>query len=470
MIPTNSSSTQSKVFYYTTPTTATNNNNNPSPLELTYHSPSTRHLSTLLPTATTTTPSIITEIDSAYCPQSFASWDANSAFHSANGGVVVVDSSKENNDDANHVPQLGSLSCPICQSVLALTIQESKLYPSLLFSSSSSQTPPPSTSSLEGKEQQYTHVCMYKCGYCQWNSIDELKIGSKMNLVVGSDDGNEDGITTTTTTTTTKNEKELVEMATNEVQTQMAKAMEKRKQTTMSSMNTIIDKWKEIYKLEEVNKRKTEMLLTKPTIGSTTIANTCTILNTKDLNSASSIATTTGGKITSLSSSSSSPFWSMEELNHSILQKRDYMNHQIKDSILSTYPPKDKEEKDANAPTILQRLSISDVSSSTLSSSSSLLADHIPNSSSIPTTRRQCFRPLNQLTLSATNAPEEQSLMPTPVQLRTRAIKRDYQELSLGKPGILVKPKVNPLEGDSSLRYGQGQWWKKVMNSLLTRM
>jgi hypothetical protein len=33
--------------------------------------------------------------------------------------------------------------------------------------------------------------------------------------------------------------------------------------------------------------------------------------------------------------------------------------------------------------------------------------------------------------------------------------------LAEGRPGILVKPKLNPLEGDTSLRSGHGQWWKK---------
>jgi hypothetical protein len=36
-------------------------------------------------------------------------------------------------------------------------------------------------------------------------------------------------------------------------------------------------------------------------------------------------------------------------------------------------------------------------------------------------------------------------------------------ELSKGKPGILIKSKINPLDGDTtSSRTGHGQWWKKV--------
>ena len=55
-------------------------------------------------------------------------------------------------------------------------------------------------------------------------------------------------------------------------------------------------------------------------------------------------------------------------------------------------------------------------------------------------------------------------LLPLSVPLRPRKSRRCRAELSEGKPGILLKPKLNPLEGDSSLRTGHGQWWKKVCN------
>jgi len=53
-------------------------------------------------------------------------------------------------------------------------------------------------------------------------------------------------------------------------------------------------------------------------------------------------------------------------------------------------------------------------------------------------------------------------LLPLAVPLRSRKSRRCRAELAEGKPGILLKPKLNPLEGDSSLRTGHGQWWKKV--------
>ena len=55
-----------------------------------------------------------------------------------------------------------------------------------------------------------------------------------------------------------------------------------------------------------------------------------------------------------------------------------------------------------------------------------------------------------------------ETLLPLPVPLRPRKSRRCRAELAEGRPGILVKPKLNPLEGDSSLRTGHAQWWKKV--------
>ena len=57
-------------------------------------------------------------------------------------------------------------------------------------------------------------------------------------------------------------------------------------------------------------------------------------------------------------------------------------------------------------------------------------------------------------------------LLPLPIPLRLRYSRRCRAELTLGRPGILLKPKLNPLEGDSSLRSGHGQWWKKDSSAI----
>lgn len=57
-------------------------------------------------------------------------------------------------------------------------------------------------------------------------------------------------------------------------------------------------------------------------------------------------------------------------------------------------------------------------------------------------------------------------LLPLPVPFRSRVSRRCLAELAAGKTGILIKPKLNPLEGDSSIKFGQGQWWKKDSNAV----
>lgn len=58
------------------------------------------------------------------------------------------------------------------------------------------------------------------------------------------------------------------------------------------------------------------------------------------------------------------------------------------------------------------------------------------------------------------------SVLPLPIPLRARKSRRCRAELAAGRTGILVKPKLNPLEGDSSLRSGHGQWWKKDSSAI----
>jgi dynactin-4 len=74
---------------------------------------------------------------------------------------------------------------------------------------------------------------------------------------------------------------------------------------------------------------------------------------------------------------------------------------------------------------------------------------------------------LSLQSLNTFTAPTSRSeLLPLPIPLRPRKSRRCRAELAEGRPGILVKPKLNPLEGDSSLRTGHGQWWKKDSSAI----
>lgn len=67
---------------------------------------------------------------------------------------------------------------------------------------------------------------------------------------------------------------------------------------------------------------------------------------------------------------------------------------------------------------------------------------------------------------AAASSKGPESLLPLPVALRPRKSRRCRAELAASRTGILVKPKLNPLEGDSSLRSGHGQWWKKDSSAI----
>eukprot|EP00573_Skeletonema_grethae_P006647 CAMPEP_0201700886 /NCGR_PEP_ID=MMETSP0578-20130828/30394_1 /ASSEMBLY_ACC=CAM_ASM_000663 /TAXON_ID=267565 /ORGANISM="Skeletonema grethea, Strain CCMP 1804" /LENGTH=384 /DNA_ID=CAMNT_0048188053 /DNA_START=353 /DNA_END=1504 /DNA_ORIENTATION=+ len=71
-----------------------------------------------------------------------------------------------------------------------------------------------------------------------------------------------------------------------------------------------------------------------------------------------------------------------------------------------------------------------------------------------------------QMSLTITAPRYQKDLLPLPVHYRSRVSRRCRAEQSAGRTGILVKPKLNPLEGDTSLRAGHGQWFKKDSSAI----
>jgi hypothetical protein len=57
-------------------------------------------------------------------------------------------------------------------------------------------------------------------------------------------------------------------------------------------------------------------------------------------------------------------------------------------------------------------------------------------------------------------------LRPQRLRLRSRCAKRCRADVEAGRAGILMKPKVNPEEGDSSHSGRQGQWFKKDCSAI----
>lgn len=124
---------------------------------------------------------------------------------------------------------------------------------------------------------------------------------------------------------------------------------------------------------------------------------------------------------------------------------------------LETAMSKRREEEKASvvAPMVkgieVQRLSLSD--------SVNVEDDDGPQSTR-PNAERGCAQAVLGPGMAASSAAMGK-LYPLSVPLRPRKSRRCRAELAAGRTGILIKPKLNPLEGDSSLRSGHGQWWKK---------
>ena len=59
-----------------------------------------------------------------------------------------------------------------------------------------------------------------------------------------------------------------------------------------------------------------------------------------------------------------------------------------------------------------------------------------------------------------------QQILPLRIPLKPKISRRCKSQIKQGKPGILIKPKANPLEGDTSLRSSHGQWWKKDSSAI----
>ena len=79
------------------------------------------------------------------------------------------------------------------------------------------------------------------------------------------------------------------------------------------------------------------------------------------------------------------------------------------------------------------------------------------NPDNLPTSHQMAA----QMRITAITPQSRSDLLPLPVNYRARVSRRCRAELAEGRTGILIKPKLNPLEGDTSLRAGHGQWWKK---------
>lgn len=121
-------------------------------------------------------------------------------------------------------------------------------------------------------------------------------------------------------------------------------------------------------------------------------------------------------------------------------------------------------DKDAPLPTNIPGLELKRVTSEdTEEKSESLLSSrHFPDDLSLLSYQLQCCHSAPITNPAQGEETTKSRLLPLPMPLTLRKSRRCRAELADGRPGILLKPKLNPLEGDSSLPTGHGQWHRKV--------
>uniref|UniRef100_A0A7S4MWN0 Dynactin subunit 4 n=1 Tax=Odontella aurita TaxID=265563 RepID=A0A7S4MWN0_9STRA len=312
----------------------------PAPLGLCYHATASRFLSSSIDDRSS--PSTLTEIDSAYCPQCLAFHDAATASGSELRG---------------RCPKGGCRLCPLCGAVCGVAI-------------------------LPEEDGDGTkHAIVYQCGYCQWTS-NSCSVSAPVSVGEGGSVSKEDAAGATEA---------------------LARALADRTEAVSGDANSVFAKlvagWGERSRDEERRKRQPE-----------------------------ESATSRRGV------SAAGEGWGIDTLEEAIAEKKkDWLDvRQVIDGIALTKlgPEEDvvaevtpRADGGGPRPTPAQASAQNAISPAIVSSISDLL--------------------------------------PLPVPLRARKSRRCRRELAEGRTGILVKPKVNPLEGDSSLRSGHGQWWKK---------
>jgi len=389
-------STTSNVLYFT-------NTDDPVPLSHAFHATASRTLSTSLPTEIA---SQTTDVDSAYCPQCLTSWDVSTAFSAAKGRCCKPLSSSSEEQKQG----VGCVSCPECSGILVVSVVTNDCWKSL-SSDGLSGGDGDGDGEGDGNGLQFSHVVVYKCGYCHWDS-SECNLFQTFDIKLQDEAGN--------ATSTSGDDK--MKIASIQLQQKLSERLEMTEET--ESFRELCRTWQE--RVEKISKNMKRMNL----------------LN-RESGSGSSSSGNHSGRIANKimreeekKNNASSSKWSVEALEHSITQRRQYITEAVNKnissvthSILTIHDDIQLESNSSNRKSVLDPIQMAR-QETVLSSSYHTHA------------------------------------LPVPLCLRPRVVRRCVKESEAGRPGILVKPKVNPLEGDSSLRYGHGQWFKKDSSAI----
>lgn len=265
----------------------------------------------------------------------------------------------------------GCKSCPICFSPLSKSIDE--------------------TIPSHSESNNSRLICHYACGYCQWSSR-ECGVTSNADKL-------QDYASTSDEIEESKREGER-KLAIAEISKELDLCLQQR----LSERNKVGDDLfysiaKMWAKREEEEKQRNRMKI--------------------------GIFSSSKDDVDNRGSS-----WSLEILEHSLMQKKIALNSPSSIVGVACDPGKDDIQFSKATSTIINQL---------------------------PTSQQMAA----QMTITSTTPKSRSDLIPLPVHFRARVSRRCRKELAEGRTGILMKSKQNPLDGDSSLRSGHGQWFMK---------
>ena len=293
----------------------------------------------------------------------------------------------------------------MCGSVLVLSVQDPNLFQDNEDDDNDDESP-------HNMDEKADYLCMFKCGYCQWTSY-ECGISTPVRLHDGKNQEDDDEM----------------ELATKRIQEQLSSRLFAQQEQSQGLFQSLIKGWEKVNVQQDREKRQQQLMIS-PRNKSGKVANSFV-----DKESSGK------GQVSSLSSI-------VERIEQSTADKKQTISQRVFQSITHEEEQtwhtlqvrggtEEKSEMDNNNNNINQTLHMND--------------DPITPAQNIM-----------QGIISSSIVTSQGDMLPIPLSLRAKSIRRCTFELGAGRTGILVKPKVNPLEGDSSLRFGHGQWWKKV--------
>jgi len=438
----------------------------PAPFSLCYHATASRDISSSLMTRIPT--STITEIETVYCPQClfYASYSTSTAAATTtdSGGTLLSSShpasassgiSSLSSKAKGKCPAPQCRSCPICVSPLSIA-----MIPSASSSSSSSSSENGISGIHKGKNKDGNNnykpelECYYKCSYCRWTSHEcdvvlniPLAISPSSSLLLRRK-------TTKTTTTGHADEEKLLEKEKSELANkkkeapaQLAALLDTRIQTVEVeskaglAFQKLLNSWGQKAKDEERKRRYGHVITTNTHIHSQLEKEDQEYQNKND---------------------ESMNIWSIQSLHQSVKEKKkSYFQRELEPVVDLTSSNEDLSSSSPAAGT---------TSSMFFPPSSGI---GMNNFTTVQEQVHQCLNysasqlPSNVTSpLSSSSEAVSSPLFPLHIPLRPKYSRRCRAELQAKRPGILIKPKTNPLEGDSSQKTGHGQWWKKDSSAI----